>query len=385
MALQEHLRQFYTYSLTPPAVPASAEPVDHFLFETRVGYCQHFAEAFTVLARLAGLPARLATGYSPGNYNVLSNCFEVYEYHAHAWTQIYIEPYGWLTFDGVAPGNLRIESGPPLLRQLMDPFPETWSAHPPELSLRAPTPSQRWSRRSGAGSRPNSLTKALAGVYAQAMRESHSRHPSAAALLRALGAALREWSTEQWERAWKALTGWGAEVGMQLYGGLQRAWRYLRSLSASTYLTAAGTLLLLGALYGRRRLLLAVLTTAWQRWACARGWRRLERARDALPAERVRAGYELLRQIMFLGRFTRPGNLDAEEYADWLEGTEPHIGPDYRTVAHVIHRLTYRDLTPSAADAEAVLDAIGRIRAEIGGRLTLAGARRRATAEGPRP
>ena len=78
--IRDYLRNNYTYSLDAPQVPADREVVDYFLFESKTGYCQHFAQAFTVLARLAGLHSRLAIGYAPGNYNLLTNYFEVFEY-----------------------------------------------------------------------------------------------------------------------------------------------------------------------------------------------------------------------------------------------------------------------------------------------------------------
>jgi len=113
IAIRDYLRNNYTYNIEAPPIPENAEVVDYFLFESKEGYCQHFAQALTVLARLANLPARLATGYSPGHFNVLTGGFEVYEYHAHAWCQIFLDKYGWLTFDGVAPGQLRLENSPP--------------------------------------------------------------------------------------------------------------------------------------------------------------------------------------------------------------------------------------------------------------------------------
>jgi transglutaminase-like putative cysteine protease len=378
MALQEHLRRHYAYSLTPAPIPATAEPVDFFLFESREGYCQHFAQAFTVLARAVGLPARLATGYSPGNYNLLSNCFEVYEYHAHAWTQVYIEPYGWLTFDGVAPANLRIEAGPALLRQLMDPFPESWGAHPPELSLRAPSPAPREVQPPSTESGRNPLAKAIEAIYTRAARQARSAQPSAKAVLRAAASVLGDWTAAQWQRLQASVADWAAHVGRRLQAGVLQALRFLQGLSVAAYVALTAALLLFGVLWGHRRLIGAVLATAAQRWACRRHWQRLQRSRLDEPRSLVQSGFQLLRQIMALGRFVRPSNLDAQEYAAWLGVTEPRIGADYRLVADVVQRMVYRDTPPSRADAEVVLAAIGRIHREIAARLSLAGTRRRA-------
>jgi len=384
MALQEHLRRHYTYSLTPPPIPSSAEPVDFFLFESREGYCQHFAQALTVLARCVGLPARLATGYSPGNHNLLSNCFEVYEYHAHAWTQIDIEPYGWLTFDGVAPANLRIEAGPSLLRPLMDPFPESWSAHPPELSVPTAAGGRAELHTSPRNPVRGPIARALEDIYGRAMHDDRTKQPSGPALVRAAGAMLWEWLAAQRQRLSAALAEWASHAASVAWAAARAGGHLLRGLSVATYLGVGAAIVLLGVLWGRRRLVLAMGVTACQRWLCRRRWRQLDRARhEGEPVVLVRAGCELLRQAMALGRFARPTNLDAEEYAGWLQTSEPRIGADYRQVAQVMQRMVFRDIPPTRTDANTVLDAVGRIRQEIADRLTLAGTRRRAAAAQP--
>lgn len=134
-ALRDYLRKNYKYSLTPPTIPEDREAIDYFLYESKSGYCVHFAQALAVMAQEAGMNARVVVGYSPGDYNALAGYFEVYEYHAHAWTQIYIDHYGWMTFDGVAPGELNLRELPSFLGKLWNPFPEDWSSRPPEMSL----------------------------------------------------------------------------------------------------------------------------------------------------------------------------------------------------------------------------------------------------------
>jgi hypothetical protein len=383
MALQEHLRQRYTYTLQPPLIPPDAEPVDYFLFESRQGYCQHFAQAFTVLARLAGLPARLATGYAPGTHNLLSNSFDVYEYHAHAWTQIFIEPYGWLTFDGVAPGNLRLEAGPSFLRRLMDPFGEEWNARPPELSLRAPPPAPAEPAEPAREAASNPVSKLSEKVVARAMLDSNSLRPEFGALARAMAATAREWLAGQWARYKARLAEWGEHAWTQARAALERAGEFLRGLTAAVYIVAGAALLTLYALWRRRRLLLAVVATAYSRWQGRRHWRRVQRQRDRDPATVIEACYEVLAQVLVLGRFKRPANLDALEYADWLERSEPRLGNDYRIVAGVRCRMIYRDIRPQRGEAEQVLAAVGRIRAHVLERLTLSGMRRRASGTAP--
>ena len=134
VALRDYLRENYSYKLHAAKVPPGKEPADYFLFELKEGHCEYFACALAVLARAAGLPARVATGFSPGNYNTLSNLFEVYEYHAHAWTQIYIEQLGWLTMDATPPAFLQSRTLPAGIGQLRDPFGDEWKITPPELT-----------------------------------------------------------------------------------------------------------------------------------------------------------------------------------------------------------------------------------------------------------
>jgi transglutaminase-like putative cysteine protease len=377
MALQEHLRQHYTYTLAPPAVPATSEPVDHFLFESRRGYCQHFAQAFTVLARLAGLPARLAAGYSPGTQNLLANTFDVYEYHAHAWTQIFIEPYGWLTFDGVAPGNLRLEAGPSFLRRLMDPFGEEWNARPPELSLRASAPPPAAPGDPAQTAARNPAAKALEAVYTRAVLDSKTVRPESRALILAAAATARDWLAGQWGLYKARLGQWGGHAWAQLQSGLRWGLAFLRGLSAAAYAVAGVLLMVLLVLWRRRRWLLAVGATAAARWHCRRRWRRVLRRGERDPEATIEACQEVLVQVLALGHFRRPGNLDALEYAGWLERSEPRLGGDYRVVADVRCRMLYRDTRPERAEADLVLAAVGSIRAQVLERLTLSGRRRR--------
>ncbi len=87
--------------------------MDGFLFETRQGFCENFASAFTVLMRAAGIPSRVVTGYQGGELNELGNFLTVRQRDAHAWSEVWLgETEGWVRVDptgAVAPS--RIESG----------------------------------------------------------------------------------------------------------------------------------------------------------------------------------------------------------------------------------------------------------------------------------
>lgn len=90
---------FY-YSLTPPALTNDA--VDEFLFDTREGFCEHFSNAFVILMRAAGIPARIVTGYQGGEYSSIAEYLIVRQREAHAWAEIYLDGRGWTRVDPTA-------------------------------------------------------------------------------------------------------------------------------------------------------------------------------------------------------------------------------------------------------------------------------------------
>lgn len=107
----------FVYTLIPPL--GGADPLAEFLFETRRGYCEHYAAAFVTLMRAAGVPARLVVGYQGGEYNAAGNYLVVRQSDAHAWAEIWSPAHGWLRIDptaAVAPQ--RIELGMEALRRL---------------------------------------------------------------------------------------------------------------------------------------------------------------------------------------------------------------------------------------------------------------------------
>ncbi|MEQ1776717.1 MAG: DUF3488 and transglutaminase-like domain-containing protein [Burkholderiales bacterium] len=89
--------QKFTYTLEPPLL--GRHSVDEFIFNTRQGFCEHFASSFVVLMRAAGVPARVVTGYLGGEYNPLGNYLIVRQSDAHAWTEVWIENRGWVRVD----------------------------------------------------------------------------------------------------------------------------------------------------------------------------------------------------------------------------------------------------------------------------------------------
>ncbi len=97
-AIEHYLRQF-TYTLHVPMPPVNSDIADYFIFDLQKGYCDYYATSMVVLARAAGLPARLVIGYASGTYDVANARYVVTEADAHAWPEIYFEGIGWVEFE----------------------------------------------------------------------------------------------------------------------------------------------------------------------------------------------------------------------------------------------------------------------------------------------
>lgn len=105
-----HQQPFY-YTLQPPPLE-TADAIDEFMFETRRGFCAHYASAFTFMMRSVGIPARIVAGYQGGEINPLGQYLQVRQYNAHAWVEVWLDGQGWVREDptaAVAPS--RIETG----------------------------------------------------------------------------------------------------------------------------------------------------------------------------------------------------------------------------------------------------------------------------------
>ena len=90
----------FFYTLKPPVLGKNV--VDEFLFGSRRGFCEHYAGSFALLMRVAGIPARIVTGYQGGEYNKVGNYLIVRQSDAHAWTEVWIENQGWVRVDPTA-------------------------------------------------------------------------------------------------------------------------------------------------------------------------------------------------------------------------------------------------------------------------------------------
>jgi len=116
-AMRHFNTQPFYYSLKPPRL--TRDPVDQFLFESRRGFCEHYAAAFVTLLRAAGVPARVVVGYQGGVFNETGNYFIVRQADAHAWAEVWLADRGWTRVDPTAAVALsRIEYGIDGIRRL---------------------------------------------------------------------------------------------------------------------------------------------------------------------------------------------------------------------------------------------------------------------------
>jgi transglutaminase-like putative cysteine protease len=120
-AIESYLRTF-PYSLDLPPPRGDRDVVDYFLFELKQGYCDYYATSMVVLARAAGLPARLVVGYHTGTYDEVNQRYLVTAADAHAWVEIFFPGYGWVEFEptaGVSPID-RPADVPPIVPNELD-------------------------------------------------------------------------------------------------------------------------------------------------------------------------------------------------------------------------------------------------------------------------
>jgi transglutaminase-like putative cysteine protease len=99
LAVQTWLQANTRYDLDVPRDPDGVDAVDHFLFETRRGYCEQIATSMAVMLRTLGIPTRLVTGYGPGERNPLTGYLEVKQSDAHAWLEVFYPGIGWVPYD----------------------------------------------------------------------------------------------------------------------------------------------------------------------------------------------------------------------------------------------------------------------------------------------
>lgn len=122
--LRDRINTMTEYSLSPGKTPSNRDFVNYFLLENHKGYCTHYASAGVLLARMAGIPARYATGYivvgddfsdsaknNDGTYTI-----ELPDNRSHAWTEVYLDGFGWVPFEftaGYSSNNINTDTTTP--------------------------------------------------------------------------------------------------------------------------------------------------------------------------------------------------------------------------------------------------------------------------------
>ena len=90
------LQENFTYA---ERVPTHRYPLMGFLEEDKRGYCQQFSGAMALMLRMAGIPARVAAGFSPGSYDKDTDEYRVRDLDAHSWVEVWFTGIGWVPFD----------------------------------------------------------------------------------------------------------------------------------------------------------------------------------------------------------------------------------------------------------------------------------------------
>ena len=91
-----YLEENYTYSEEPPA---RRYPLEAFLFDDKIGYCQQFSGAAALMLRMLGIPTRVATGFAPGTLDRETKEYVVRDLDAHSWIEVWFDGLGWVPFD----------------------------------------------------------------------------------------------------------------------------------------------------------------------------------------------------------------------------------------------------------------------------------------------
>ena len=338
LALRDFLRSNYTYKLHAVPTPRHRESVDYFLFYLGEGHCEYFASALAVLARCAGLPSRVATGFSPGNYNTLTSLFEVFENHAHAWTQIYIPEFGWLTFDATPPSAIVSETYPPGLGKMRDPFGDEWRVRPPELTDNALSYMQKLKveaerKKQGPGNVQETLNEiAAAGdKLREGLKKEHEQKKKPPVVKPVKGgfdpAKIRAALIESFIKFQKTLT------DLALY--VVSSW--LRLLTATVVLLA-GTFLAVG---------MVILVKRWCRKLHFLLLRRKgKRCKD--PVKAIRSSCRAALMVLELEKMPRKGNQELLEYAAALP---PLLREKCVELFKIFYRAEYRSTPPEKEEA----------------------------------
>jgi protein-glutamine gamma-glutamyltransferase len=99
-SIESYLKRQFVYN---ERTPRHNYPLPAFLFQDGYGYCQQFSGAMALMLRMNGIPARVATGFAPGTFDIKAKEWRVRDQDAHSWVEVYFSGIGWVTFDPTPP------------------------------------------------------------------------------------------------------------------------------------------------------------------------------------------------------------------------------------------------------------------------------------------
>ncbi len=121
-AVEQYLRSEIIYDETVQAPPAEWDIADYLLFERNRGYCEYTATAMAVMLRSISVPARVAVGFYPGDYDDAQGGYLYLHRNAHAWVEVFFPGYGWIPFEPTSSQSL-IPTGQETLPEMPEPVP----------------------------------------------------------------------------------------------------------------------------------------------------------------------------------------------------------------------------------------------------------------------
>ena len=352
--LRNYLRENFKYSMELPPVPAGTPPLDYFLFESKQGFCQHFAQALVFLARAAGLRSRLVTGYAPGNYNILSNYYEIYEYHAHAWTQIFVERYGWLTFDGTPPAALNLQNTPAILASTRNAFDKTWTPAIPETAFKPQPGTIVFSRTNpvGWGQIGRAMADGLPGIMRYLFGNKKYKYNKNTAEEAVSGTADTTADTSSDNSSNNRFLGL-LQNASEIFSDFQQ-WLFDHKKSLA--------FVFIVALFGwlTRHSTARLLRRWWRKMTIRLALRRLRALPSSATARRIEGSLALADLLLIYCHHKRLPACDAAEQAKALQTSAPDFGPDFQIIAQAALQNHFAQ-TVSPTSVEETVAAIHRL------------------------
>jgi len=291
VAVTAWLRSTIAYQRVTSQPPSDMDPVEWFLFDSRVGFCDYYASAEVLMLRTLGVPARMATGFAQGEFDSETDSYFVSELDAHAWPEVFFPSYGWVEFEPTT-------SQAPLLRPGEDPGtgqtePSAGDSNTDGISAQdsaglpvgagsgEDTPSGQDGTLPGSGVWPWILALALGGAGALFLiryRSVGMFESEAAGKVGRLH-SLRWWAATPARRTYGSMIRWGRWLGISLGPAgtpLEQAEALARLLPESGAAARTIAEAYASERYGSQAVDPAGVRHAWLglRWQLARAWLR---------------------------------------------------------------------------------------------------------------